>query len=221
MSSEELAILVKGGDSEAAAELWKNCHRLIWKLMRQYLKNNSISLERVGVELSDLEQACYLVMIDAAEAFSTEKGWSFNAFLNFQLKNRFDRMCGRCKKEDALNEGGRLEAPIVAKSAKPQEDEEEFGIFLADPEAETAIQDIVECETRREIIRDVREAVRRLPEPDKTVVIMKYYCGADYEWIAKKTGETIIRLRRINHRALNALGKDRQIQNAAKMLGIS
>ncbi len=220
MSNEELAVLVKDGDFEAAAELWKNCHKLIWRLMWRYLKNNAVSLERVGVELSDLEQACYLVMIDAAEAFSPEKDWRFNTILSWQLKNRFDKMCGRYKKKDALNESERLEAPIVPKNAKPKEDEAERQMFIEDPEATAAMQNIVERETRKEIVCDVRKAVRRLPEPGRTVVILKYYCGADYELIAKKTGKTAEHVRRICCHALSTLGKDRQIQNAARTMGI-
>lgn len=220
MSNEELAVLAKGGNVEAAAELWENCHKVILMLMWRYLKHTNVSLSDVGVEISDLEQECYLVMIDALRSFSPEKRWKFNTYLERHLRGHFSRMCGRGKKKDALNEGERLEAPIVPKNSKPKEDETELGQFIADSEATAAMQDIVERETRKEIARDIREAVKRLPEPDKTVVILKYYCGADYEWIAKKTGETIIQVHRINHRALNTLGKDRQIQNAAKTMGI-
>lgn len=215
MSNEELALLVQQGDTGAAAELWENCRRLIQMLAWRYYNAHAAAMSGAGVELDDLDQEGYFVMLDAVEAFSQEKGYSFNTYLSFQARSRFDRLCGLHGRREPANSARSMDDPLG-----DEEDGMVFGDVLADPNAAADLDDVAELDEREGIARDVWAAVGRLPEPDRMVIRMRYYRNASYAGIAEKVGKTAQQVQRIHTRALAALGRDRQMQNTAERLGI-
>lgn len=214
MSNEELAVLVKAEDTDAAAELWENCRRLVQMLAWRYYNAHAAALSGAGVELGDLDQEGYFVMMDAVEAFSPEKGYCFNTYLNFHARSRFDRLCGLHGRREPANGARSMDDPL------DDEDGMVLGDAIADPYATAELDDIIELDEREGLARDVWAAVGRLPEPERMVIRMRYYRNASYAGIAEKVGKTAQQVQRIHTRALATLGRDRQMQDTAERMGI-
>lgn len=215
MSNEALAVMTKEGDTNAAAKLWENCRRLLQTLAWRYYNAHTVALSVTGVELGDLDQECYFVMLDAVEAFSPEKEYCFVTYLSFHAQKRFDKLCGLRGIREPLNDGERLETPVGDEA-----DGMTLGDVTADPNAIAALDNIAEIDERERIAQDVRTAVKRLAKVDQMVIRMKYYHGADYAQIAEILGESEEQIQKIHKYALQKLRKDHLIRVAAERLGI-
>lgn len=215
MSNEDLAVMTKEGDTDAAAKLWENCRRLLQTLAWRYYNAHTVALSVTGVELGDLDQECYFVMLDAVEAFSPEKEYCFVTYLSFHAQKRFDKLCGLRGIREPLNDGERLETPVGDEA-----DGMTLGDVTADPNAIAALDNIAEINERERIAQDVRAAVKRLAKVDQMVIRMKYYHGADYAQIAEILGESEEQIQKLHKYALHKLRKDHQIRAAAERLGI-
>lgn len=92
MTNEEMAILIKQGRTELYNDLWRQMKRiLILKASSFYSKyyNRFIAC---GIELEDLEQKCYFVLVDMVNAYDPEKGYKLTAYIGFRMKNRIRRL---------------------------------------------------------------------------------------------------------------------------------
>lgn len=79
MTNEQLATLSKSGHSEFLSPLWENTHRLI----EQMIWNEFSRLQGAGVDLEDLKQNSFFVVLLAVRYFEPEKGLKFTSYLRF------------------------------------------------------------------------------------------------------------------------------------------
>ena len=79
MTNEQLATLSKSGHSEFLSPLWENTHRLI----EQMIWNEFSRLQGAGVDLEDLKQNSFFVVLLAVRYFEPEKGLKFTSYLPY------------------------------------------------------------------------------------------------------------------------------------------
>lgn len=76
MDTEQLAVLVKEGKGQGVPELWERVKLLLYKMAnRFYRRYGADFFARRGVTISDLEQECFLAMLEAVRAFAPERGY--------------------------------------------------------------------------------------------------------------------------------------------------
>ena len=70
MSNEELAVLAQQGNREAIEGLWEQVKRLLYQLARRFYRRYGVECcAQRGVTMADLEQECFLVLLDAVKAY--------------------------------------------------------------------------------------------------------------------------------------------------------
>lgn len=76
MSNEELTVLAQQGDREAIVDLWEQVKRLLYQLSRRFYRRYGIECcAQRGVTMADLEQECFLALLDAVRGFKPTGGW--------------------------------------------------------------------------------------------------------------------------------------------------
>ena len=76
MSNEELAVLSQQGNREAIAGLWEQAKRLLYQLARRfYGRYGADCCAQRGVTMADLEQECFLALLDAIKGFKPTVGY--------------------------------------------------------------------------------------------------------------------------------------------------
>lgn len=84
MELAELVTDVKAGKEGAMLELWEAVKQFVYKQA-----NRRANAPGCRVSVEDFEQAGFLAMIDAVEAYDNEREHGFLKLLAFKLKNRF------------------------------------------------------------------------------------------------------------------------------------
>lgn len=120
MSNEELAILVKEGDKQAAAQLWKQNQGILslmeWRLFSSYRGR----ADAAGVTWDDVQQIGYFVILAAARGFDPDAGMKFASYLTYQVRNEFYRLVGLCterSRKEPLCRASSLDEPLDKEDA--------------------------------------------------------------------------------------------------------
>ena len=94
MSNEELAILVKEGDKQAAAQLWKQNQGILsmmeWRLFSSYRGR----ADTAGVTWDDVQQIGYIAILSAAKGFDPDAGMKFTSYLTYHVRREFYQLVG-------------------------------------------------------------------------------------------------------------------------------
>ncbi|MDR1668684.1 MAG: sigma-70 family RNA polymerase sigma factor [Oscillospiraceae bacterium] len=181
MSNEELAALVKQGDRNAAAELWEQTHRLIYKLMGKYAPLCALC----GVEMEDLRQTGYLAMIRAVNAYDPDRPTLFTSYLGFHVSNAARETLGFAGR-------GRTKPPPVPRSLSEPLDM--AGITLedtiTDPDAAAPFERADEDIYTAQLHDALEECLDRLTEKQSHTLRELYYRGRSKADLARDTGVT-------------------------------
>lgn len=198
ISNEDLVIAIQNGNKKAIENLWNNVHRLISLHAYRYyqrFKGNSIATEE------DLIQEGYMALLEAVKYFDINSGYKFTTYLNYTLKNAFQRVMGlRTTKQrsEPLNNCFSLNSNIS------QDDEETEEIdFIVDENALKEFERIEVSETQQ----IVWEAIFHLDERSRQVIIMKYFKDMTLRNISDVLSVTIETIRQIELKALRTLRK--------------
>ena len=115
MSNEELAILAKEGDQQAAAQLWKQNQGVLsmieWRLFSSYRGR----ADAAGVTWDDVQQIGYFVILAAARGFDPDAGMKFASYLTYPVRNEFYRLVGLCterSRNEPLCRASSLDEPL-------------------------------------------------------------------------------------------------------------
>lgn len=198
ISNEDLVIAIQNGNKKAIETLWNNVHRLISLHAYRYyqgFKGNSIATEE------DLIQEGYMALLEAIKYFDINSGYKFTTYLNYTLKNAFQRVMGlktSTQRNEPLNNSYSLNSNIS------QDDEETEEIdFIVDENALKEFERIEVSETQQ----IVWEAISHLDERSKEVIIMKYFKDMTLRNISDVLSVTIETVRQIELKALRTLRK--------------
>lgn len=144
MNNEQLAIFANDGNSQAILELWERVKLLLYKMANRFYRRYGTNFCAMrGVTMDDLEQECFLAMLDAVRGFTPERGYKFTAYLTRASENRFRAVLG-INKSDPLNICSSLNAPVSSDDADMEAVE-----LIPDPGANGKFEEVDERYTAR------------------------------------------------------------------------
>jgi RNA polymerase sigma factor (sigma-70 family) len=205
LTNEELALHVQQGDTSSAEPLWEQVKLLTFKFAGRFFWRSMDNCSQCGVTLDDLQQECFLAVMDAAQAYDPSSGFKFTAFLNFPLKNHFNALIG-CRghqKENPLNGFASLNEPIPGI-----EDED---ITRLDALEDTSI-DIPGGIEESDMQRLVKAAIKRLEPFSQYLIELYYYQNKTFDVIAQEVQMERDEIRKHHQNALKALKATKEIQ---------
>ena len=204
MTNEELALQVQAEAPGSAEQLWEQVKLLTFQFAGRFFSRSLTRCDRYGVTLGDLQQECFLAVMDAATAYNPESGFKFTAYLKFPLKNHFNALIG-CRgnqKENPLNSAASLDEPL------PGTDDSAFTLLNTLEDDSIDLQAAAE---ESEIQLIVRSAVQRLVPFHRFLIERYYFQGCTREQIAQEAGMEQHQVRTHHQKALNELRKDSDI----------
>lgn len=183
MSNEELVSKIQAGEREAAAGLWDNVKRLVFYQARRYMVLHVESCKAAGVELDDLAQWGYFAMLAAVKDYQSVRGYSFNTYLTYHLKNAFNAAAGlrtARQKGDPLRYAASLDAPIGET-----EGDGTLNDIVPDPQGEAGFTSVVDQEYNRELRAVLDRCIDTLKPKEQEAVRGYYFTG----WTDQEIGE--------------------------------
>ncbi len=181
MTIEELASLVRDGDTTAYEELWEKVRRFVAMQAKKYFKR----FYEPSFELQELENAGFFALLEACNHFDPERA-GFLTCMDLYLKSAFAEVAG------LRRPGQRHDACTVADSAdRPIGGEDEdvtLHDFIASPEAARSIADFENRLFTEQLHTELENALARIPLPKAEVLRLRFFRGIDYETQAKARG---------------------------------
>lgn len=205
MTNEELALKVQSGNSESAEQLWDQVRPLTFQFAGRFYGKSRGRCGRRGVTLEDLQQECFLAVMDAAQAYDPESGFKFTAFLHFPLKNHFNALIG-CRghqKKNPLDESASLDELI------PGTDDPNMilGNAVPDPGAELPFEKVEDTLFSSQLHTVLDRCLDTLPVEQREVVIAKYYSDLTLNQIADNKGQFPEQIKILERKGLQGLRK--------------
>ena len=199
-SNETLALLAQQGDRQAVHALWERVQSLLYLKAFRYYNNQKEACACAGVAVEDLQQECFLAMLNTVQDYDKEKIFQFTTYLNFHTKNRFNFLLGRRGAACTLNIADSLDCPI------PYDDESlSLSDTIEDDSAERAFEDIDHRDYLRALQEALTQALYVLPEPNRRIITARYYGQKNGAEIARSEGITYEQERKLEASALKQL----------------
>jgi len=168
MTNEEIAMRIQNGERDMILDLWEG--------VRPYARRQAARWARSGyggVEIDDLQQTAFLVLLDALEAYQPENG-KFITWFALRLKGGFTEATGqrtRRERADPLQSAVSLDVPL----SDDESGELNLVDTIADPGAAEQIEAVAEQDFILHRHRAVMAALDELPGELKDVVIRKFW----------------------------------------------
>lgn len=171
MSNEELAVLAQQGDREAAGKLWEQCRRLLVQLARRfYRRYGADDCAQRGVTMADLEQECFLSLLDAVKGFKPTRGYKFTTYLSRASEGRFKDAMG-LRKVNPLDMADSLNVP-----AWKEESAYEVGDLIPDPQAAGELESIDTAAETAYLHRGLEDGLAQL-DPIQSAILRRRFYG--------------------------------------------
>lgn len=227
MNGTELLEAAQQGDQEACEQVLQENAGLIWSIVRRYYGR--------GVETDDLYQLGCLGFLKAVRGFDFQYGTCFSTYAVPKIAGeirRFLRDDGAVKvcrsireqaqllykeRERLRRELGREPALSELSEATGMEPEEIAQVDLATEAPESLQQELAEGLTLEGVIGGeapeegiveriaLREAIDRLPEKERMVLLLRFYKGVTQEQAARVIGVSQVQVSRLERRGLQRL----------------
>lgn len=164
MSNEDIAVLIQDGETELLPLLWDRLERLIKSKARRYYFSHEKRCRQAGAMLDDLYQEGYFALVDTVAAFEPYRGLKLTTYLNYPIKNRYDKLIGIRRKA----------ADVVSLDTVTGD-----GITLADAmESKTAaaqLEGVERMDYLRRLHTDLDAALAELDAETSAAIRKKYY----------------------------------------------
>lgn len=208
MSNEELAVLAQQGNREAISALWEQVKRLLHQLARHFYRRYGVECcAQRGVTMADLEQECFLALLDAVKAYKPAGGWRFTTYLTRASESRFKAAMG-LRKCNPLDIADSMNAPALDDGERPVE----AGDLIPDLQAAGELE-AIDITAEREYHHTELEAGLAALEPLQEAVLRgRYYRGQTLRETAEGLGVTLSDVRREVSHGLQALRGNKRIQ---------
>lgn len=168
MTNEQLAEFIQhGGNDELLPLLWEKTHKLVYMHCSRLYNCNIERFKRHGIDEWDLKQSAYEGFLAAIKAYDPEKGYKFNTYLLYHLKNVVRGLIGVSgrKETDLLNICDSLDCPIA------EDNDTKLCETIPDEAASIPFEDV----ERADVYRVVREEVEKLPEQERKAIKAVYF----------------------------------------------
>lgn len=208
MSNEELAVLSQQGNREAIAGLWEQAKRLLYQLARRfYGRYGADCCAQRGVTMADLEQECFLALLDAIKGFKPTVGYQFTTYLTRASESRFRAATG-LRKCNPLDIADSMNAPALDDG----ESTVEAGDLIPDPKAAGELEGIDTSAEREYYHTELEAGLAALPPLQEAVIKERFYKSQQYRQIAADIGDSASDVRREESHGLQALRANKHIQ---------
>lgn len=213
MLNEELAALIKAGETERIPELWAQTERLVkWKATR-IMTALELRGNPCGVTFDDLYQSGFIALVEAVHYYNPDDGAAFSTCLMNRLKTVFAELTGyrtKTGRNEPLNNCFSLD-----KTVDDESDGTTFGDFAPDPAATAQFQNVEEKLWHKQLQEAMEAALLALPDNQRQVLQMLYWQEKTLQEAAEVYGVSYERIRQIESKALRVL---RQPKNACSLL---
>jgi len=208
LTNEELAALIKNGESGLLPDLWIQVRRYILKQTRKYIPNDGSNI----IEQGDFEDAGYMAMVEAVEKFKPDAGLSFIGYLKFYLSKYFKEVRGwSLKHPDPILSATSLDKPLSYE-------DESFSLAdtIADDGALNDFEDLDDRLTSRQQAAVVLSEMDKL-EPQQADTIRAHYLeGKTLDNLAANAGLSRERIRQIEASGITKLRRMKKIREIAR-----
>ncbi|MCD7917408.1 MAG: sigma-70 family RNA polymerase sigma factor [Clostridiales bacterium] len=232
MTVEQGALLdaARKGNRDACARILEENQRLVWAIVRRYTGR--------GVEAEDLFQLGCIGFLKALEGYDPAYGTQFSTYAVPKIAGeirRFLRDDGAVKVSRTVKEQAAriyLEAETLREQLRREPTVTELAAAtgltpeeIAATETATASVSSLQAENEDGLTLEttlgddgmedrvlehlaLREAVARLPERERTVILLRYYKGYTQQRAAQVVGVSQVQISRIERRAVERLRKE-------------
>ena len=184
---EQLAEAVQRGEPDALARLFEEVRVLLYLRASRYYFRYRDYCDRAGVTDEDLKQSSFFAVVNAAKAYNRSKGFRFTTYLNKYIMSEFATICGwRTSRRDALNLADSLDAPLPTGRGSGDGDDLTLAETLVDL-VEPTPDELAEIESTETA---VREAVQRLPDDLRDIIVLRYFDGLTIAQAAERLSWT-------------------------------
>lgn len=216
MTNEAIAKLIQeGNNDELIPLLWDKVKNLLYANARKFYAKYEPRFKACDVELQDIKQECYFVMLQAVKGYKSEQGHKFNSYLKYPLISAIYALLGnRTSKIEPLNICDSLDKEIQL----------EGDIFtLYDTLKDNAV-DIEDSSCNS--IGDTQaglmlwQEVDTLPERQRDIIYAKYKDNKTLEQIGDNMSVSRSRVGQLQSKAFNSLRNNDKIKDIAGIYGL-
>ena len=212
MTAEGRAALdaARAGDGEAMEEVVRQNSGLIWSVARRFFGR--------GVEPDDLYQLGCVGFLKAVRGFDDAFGTQFSTYAVPKIAGEIRRAqtvrAARSRLTQSLGREPTL-SELAADTGIPPEDIASCEIATAPSESlqrQTGedgftLEQVLSDDREESLVERValREAIRALPERERSVIVLRYYRGLTQADAARILGVSQVQVSRVEKRAVEAL----------------
>ena len=214
LSNEDLAERIKQGERQYIPELWEQTRKLLYSFAFKYYTRYSERFAACGITLEDLQQECFIILLNMVEAYDPNKDYKLNTYMKYQFKCHLRTLLrvGGNYAEEPLNACNSLSDRIIGLS----DEEITIADTLEDEAAELAYTDVDELIYQHQMRLALNEAMSTALTPEQIrIIVERYY---NYRTLAE-VGELMnITSGAARERERNALRDLRRYNNVTKKL---
>lgn len=198
LTNEEMALLIQKGHTEYYTELWTNTEKLTGLLVNKFYNQYSDRCTKAGITVEDLKQCGFFALINAVNAYTPEKEFSFTTYINFHALRNFKAAIGLIsKKQDVFYISQSLDMPIG------DEDKTTLAENISDPvDNYKATEDKIFNE---QLAATLEKCIFTLNLNEQNVINGRYFNGLTLENIGAINNISVEQVRSIENKALRKL----------------
>ena len=200
-TNEELAMLVKSGDNEAAAQLWEQTRRLLYGLFYKRYNEHRERTAAAGITQEDLQQEAYFALLEAVQAFSPEKGYRLTTYFGFLVMTRFASLVG-------LRTPAQRKRPLdnaeSMDEALPGAEDITRGEVIPDPSALQMLRGVEDDLYTAQLHSALEVCLASMEAGHAAMLRARYYKQLTAVQIAAATGYELATVRQLEQRAMRA-----------------
>ena len=188
--------------------MWEQVKRLLYQLARRFYRRYGVECcAKRGVTMADLEQECFLALLDAVRCFKPTGGWRFTTYLTRASEGRFKAAMG-LRKCNPLDMADSLNAPALDDGERTVE----AGDLIPDPQAGGELEAIDTSAEKEYYHTELEAGLAALPTLQEAAIRGRFYKSQQYQQIAAEIGNSASDVRQEVSKGLQALRADERIQ---------
>lgn len=215
MTNEDMALLIQqGGNDELLPLMWNKVKKYLFSKSKEaYNKYNPFFISR-DIELEDIKQECYCVMIKAIKGYKQEQKFKFTSYLKYPFINMLHELLGtRTSKTDTLDKAYSLDKEIITDNdTYTLEDTVIDNTINVEDNVCTSVSD-------SQIASLLWQQVYTLQDRQKDILIDRYKNNKTLAQIGKEKSLTTERIRQIEGKSLQALRGNTEVRRLADIFG--